>query len=311
MKAPITAADRQLLLSAALGSTARGLVVFPLWPRSKVPALHGAARCTGRGACVNGHRGWQDQATADPMVLRRWWSGWPLNVGIAAGRSGLHVIDLDTAHGAQPPPRWAGARHGADVLAQLAAQADQPFPGDTYTVHTPSGGTHLYFRIPPGLHLRNTVARLGWRIDSRGSGGYVVAAGSVRADGPYVVARDTAIAPLPRWLVPLLQPTLITSVLTSVGHRSEPASSNRTAAYLHAIHHSVATTPRGRRHDVLVRAAFTLGRLTAGGDISSDQARDCLYDAAARWRGAPSVKDINTIEDGLAAGALHPRQLAG
>jgi hypothetical protein len=61
----------------------------------------------------------------------------------------------------------------------------------------------------------------------------------------------------------------------------------------------------------LVRAAFTLGRLVQGGDVELAEARGCLYDAAARWRGIPSTKDINTIEDGLAAGARRPRRLAG
>jgi hypothetical protein len=61
---------------------------------------------------------------------------------------------------------------------------------------------------------------------------------------------------------------------------------------------------------VLIRAAYTLGRLVQGGDVALAEARDCLYDAAARWRGAPSTKDINTIEDGLEAGARRPRRLA-
>jgi hypothetical protein len=303
--------NSRLLLSAALRSAARGMMVFPLWPYSKVPALHGANQCTGSGVCANGHRGWEEQATRDPLVIGRWWGRWPLNIGIAAGRSGLHVIDLDAAHGADPPPRWAGARHGSEVLARLADQIGQPFPSDTYTVRTPSGGFHLYFRVPPGLELRNTVARLGWRVDSRGSGGYVIAAESLRRAGRYAVTNDVPIAPLPSWLVPLLRPPLATPDPSSGWHRDESVSHMRKNAYLRTIHNSVARTPRGRRHHVLVRAAFTLGRLVAGGDLTVEDARDCLYNATAHWRGAPSIKDINTIEDGLRAGALQPRQLAG
>lgn len=303
--------NSRLLLSAALRHADRDMAVFPLWPHSKVPALHGANQCTRSGVCANGHRGWEEQATYDPVVIGRWWRRWPLNIGIAAGRSGLHVLDLDAAHGAHPPPLWAGARHGGDVLARLADQAGQAFPGDTYTVRTPSGGLHLYFRVPPTLELRNTVARLGWRVDSRGSGGYVVAAGSVRREGRYAVTNDAPIAPLPSWLVPLLRPPFAAPDPASGWHRHEPPSQTRKNAYLRTIHDSVAGTPRGCRHDVLIRAAFTLGRLVAGGDLTIEEARDCLYDAAARWRGAPSIKDINTIEDGLRAGALRPRQLAG
>jgi hypothetical protein len=60
------------------------------------------------------------------------------------------------------------------VLAQLAAEADAPVPADTFTVETPGGGRHLYFWAPLGVELRNTQARLGWRIDTRADG--VVAA---------------------------------------------------------------------------------------------------------------------------------------
>lgn len=300
------------LRRAALRSADDGQFVFPLWPRSKVPALHGANHCARRGICAEGHRGWEVQATRDPILIGRWWQWWPLNIGIATGRSGLHVLDLDAAHDVDPPARWGGARHGADVLARLADEMGQPIPDTTYTVRTPSGGLHLYFRVSPTVELRNTVARVGWRVDSRGSGGYVVAAGSVLPAGRYVVTNDGPIAPLPTWLVPLLRPPQLQTRLPTVrSHRTDPLNEVRRNAYLATIHHSVATTPSGQRHHVLVRAAYTLGRLAEGGDITLDDARDCLYGAAARWRGAPSTKDINTIEDGLAAGARKPRQLAG
>lgn len=71
--------------------------------------------------------------------------------------------------------RWA-SRHDAEATwslfeAQPAGPCTVPFPDSTYTVATPSGGTHLYFRQPSGAELRNTPATLGWRIDTRGHGG--------------------------------------------------------------------------------------------------------------------------------------------
>jgi bifunctional DNA primase/polymerase-like protein len=306
--------DTRTLLGAALRTAERGMFVFPLWPRSKVPALHGAENCPGAGVCVHGHRGWEARATQDPDLIRSWWRHWPLNIGVAAGRSGLHVLDLDPAHDADPPPEWPEARDGWDVLTRVAARAAQPFPGDTYAVRTPSGGLHLYFGAPPLVQLRNTVARLGWRVDSRGCGGYVVAAGSLRADGRYELVNDRPIAPLPTWLVPLLLPP------PSPEHPAEhvptrwtqtgPVSEVRMNAYLHTIHDRVAAALPGTRHHVLVRAAYTLGRLAGGGDLAVDEARDCLHTAAGRWRGRLSRKDIRTIEDGLRAGAQRPRRLA-
>jgi hypothetical protein len=307
--------DSRFLLRVALHTAEQGMFVFPLWLRSKVPALHGARSCSGGGVCAHGHQGWEARATQDPELIRSWWRTWPLNIGVAAGRSGLHVLDLDPAHGAAPPREWAGARDGWDVLARVADRAGQPFPGDTYTVRTPSGGLHLYFVSPSLVELRNTVARLGWRVDSRGSGGYVVAAGSLRPEGRYELVNDRPIAPLPAWLVPLLLPPPLperTVEYASTGwHRPGPVSEVRKNAYLQKIHDRVAATPSGERHHVLIRAAYTLGRLVGGGDLDAGEARDCLHAAAGRWRGRLSRKDIGTIEDGLRAGAERRRSLAG
>jgi len=95
------------------------------------------------------------------------------------------VIDLDTPKpGEQPPPRWAqpGIGEGADVLAALCEEHGRPLPFETFMVRTRRGGLHLYFLAPPGVRLGNTSGRsargLGWLIDTRGHGGYVVAAGS-------------------------------------------------------------------------------------------------------------------------------------
>ena len=75
------------------------------------------------------------------------------------------MLDLDAGHGQLPPRRWArlGVRHGRDVLAVLADRAGQPDPVDTYTVATPSG-EHRYFLAPAERELRNSCARLGWKI---------------------------------------------------------------------------------------------------------------------------------------------------
>lgn len=303
----------KMLLRAALQTAARGMYVFPLWPRTKMPALHGIETCRGSGACTHGHQGWETRATRDPALIQRWWQSRPLNIGLATGRSGLHVLDLDSAHGADPPAEWATARDGRDVLALVAERAGQPFPGNTYTTRTPSGGLHLYFQAPPLIQLHNTVARLGWRVDSRGSGGYVVAAGSVLPHGRYELITDRPIAPLPAWLVPLLLPPIAhhTADAPNGTGRKEPASDKRRNAYLQVIHDSVAAAAPGTRHHVLIRASYSLGRLAAGGDLDTDEARACLHTATGRWHGRPSRKDIRTIEDGLRAGALRPRRLAG
>ncbi len=181
-------AVRAGLLDVALAAAARGWRVFPISPgRKKPPAV----------------RDWEHRATTDPARIERAWHADPYNVGIACGPSGLVVLDLDRPKpGEVPPPayREPGIGDGGDVLAVLCEANDQPLPVDTYAVRTGSGGTHLYFTVPPGITLRNTAKRLGWLIDTRAHGGYVVAAGSTVDHRPYTALVDEDPAPLPGWL---------------------------------------------------------------------------------------------------------------
>jgi hypothetical protein len=125
------------------------------------------------------------------------------------------VLDLDVPKpGEEPPPRWRepGVGDGADVLAALCEEHGQPFPWETFVVRTRRGGLHLYFEAPPGIALRSTSGRndggLGWLIDTRARGGYVVGPGSTvnlpDGTGRYEVTYDRPPAPLPAWLAGLL-----------------------------------------------------------------------------------------------------------
>jgi len=296
-------------MGVALSAARRGLSVFPLWPRSKTPALHGKRRCQGTGACAEGHLGWEQRATTDPDLIRYWWTASPTsNLGIACGPSNLYVLDLDPAHGQDPPRRWAGARHGRDVLARLAEQAGQPYPDDTYTVRTP-GGIHLYYKVEQDSALRNTAGRAGWRIDSRGRGGFIVAAGSLRRDGTYTVARRAPISPLPQWLVPLFLPPPRPEPEPVVFGDVRPLSDTRRQRYLDTVTDTIAHAAPHTAHDTLVRAAYTLGRLVGGGEFTDDQARSTLH-IAAQQRRIPTHEAEAAISDGLEAGGRHPRRLA-
>lgn len=61
------------------------------------------------------------------------------NFGVLTGESGLVVLDIDT-HG-------ENAMLGYESLATMNQTYDSPLP-ETYTVTTPSGGTHYYFKLP-------------------------------------------------------------------------------------------------------------------------------------------------------------------
>lgn len=306
------------LLAAALDTAAHGWPVFPLAPGTKRPALHGLTRCPRTGSCTAGHLGWEQRATTDPHVIRAAWSRQPFNIGIPTGPAGLVVIDLDMPDvDATPPAQWArfDIGDGADVLSELARIANRVVPA-TRTVTTPSGGTHLYFRAPAGVELRNTAGEagngLGWLIDTRAHGGYVVAPGSRTPHGRYLLTDDRDPAELPTWLLQRLQPAPLPTAPTAPARTGR----GRAAAYLEAALRAetarVIDAPAGQRNARLYVAAVALGQLVAGGALPDDQARAALRDAAARHvaiRAYSAYQAEQTITSGLRAGARRPRSI--
>ncbi|WP_216853236.1 bifunctional DNA primase/polymerase [Phytoactinopolyspora halotolerans] len=281
---------------AATEAAQHGWCVFPVAPGGKTPMI----------------KGWQERASNDVEQIRRWWPDTGRrNVGIATGPSGLVVLDLDRRGEGVPPQRFAGARDGGDALAMLAAEAGAEPPTDTYTVATPSG-LHLYFRAPFGVQLRNTAGSVGWRIDTRAHGGFVVGAGSTRPDGSYRVVRDTTVAELPAWLLHALTPPP-----APVPGPPMRLPSDRAGAYVQAIvtneAKEVAAAQVGDRHWTLLRAARTLGRLVGGGELTADAAWQVLHEAASRHIGVAgcTASEVHTtIRDGLAYGQRLPRRIS-
>jgi Bifunctional DNA primase/polymerase, N-terminal len=300
------------LLTAALAAADRGWPVFPLVPGSKRPALHGTDHCPRTGACAANHRGWEQRATTDAARIRSAWATGAWNVGLATGRAGLVVVDLDTAKpGDRRPATWAqpGVACGADVLMCLACDAGQVPPFDTFTVATPSGGTHLYFRAPEGAELRNTAGTLGWKIDTRAHGGYVVGPGSLVLGRAYEVVDDQPPAPLPVWLAERLTPVPLPPqrpVRVSLG-------SDRYSAYLRSAVRAevdrVTGSPPDGHNVALYRAAVALGQLVAGTALGEAEVTAWLADAAAQVGQRPG-ETARTIRSGLRAGAQRPRSVA-
>jgi hypothetical protein len=321
------------LLNAALACAARGWRVFPVRPRAKKPPAfpgHKAGDCTGTDPrCRGGHTGWEPRATTDPGRIGRAWAAAPYNIGVACGPSGLIVVDLDVPKpGEMPPPEWAepGITDGADVLAALCERHGQPFPWETFMVRTGRGGLHLYFTAPPGAQLRNTAGEhgrgLGWLIDTRARGGYVVAPGSVvdlpgGGTGRYEVVYNRPPAPLPDWLT-----TLLTAPATNPRLECRPAAASQVSdlnryaatALQSEMDRVRAAVEPGRSH-ALNKAAFHLGQLIAAGALPEDLACAELYDAASVHFGigTPPFTPADaraTIRSGITAGKRKPRPLA-
>ncbi|MER5481885.1 bifunctional DNA primase/polymerase [Streptomyces sp. NPDC002812] len=262
------------LLNAALAAAERGWPVFPLRPGSKVPALHGETKCPRTGACTERHSKPEQRATTDPDRIRTAWATAPYNVGLATGPAGLVVIDLDPPKPSDPP----GTHSGAQILDALCRATGEQVPA-TYTVATPSGGTHLYFTAPAGATMRSTQDFLGRHIDTRAWGGYVVAPGSTTPAGTYTVTDGRPLVPLPAWLqVKLAEPPRIIArpAVTAAQLPSDGRRASYVMAALRNEEEAVAAAPEGHRNKVLVRAARALGRLIASGDLDRGEVEEAL-----------------------------------
>ncbi len=294
-------------LAHALAAAARGWHVFPLLPGGKRP--------------LRGFTNWERAATTDPDLIRRCWSRAPYNIGIACGPSGLVVVDLDTPKTDERPlPPWdrPGVNEGADVLALICLEAGQPLPFNTFTVRTRRNGAHLYFTAPAELPLGNTTGRLGWLIDTRAQGGYVVGPGSFvdlpDGVGSYDVIHNGPTASLPAWLAASLTPREVENTRRPVSAREMLARlGGRSTGYVYAalrseVQHVLEAVPGARNH-TLNAAAFALGQLVASELLPSELAEQALM-TAAQTIGLPWREAATTIRSGLTAGALQPRGIA-
>jgi len=108
----------------ALRLAAGGFQVFPIAENSKLPAI----------------KDFPNRATTNPKRVEAWWNGRPKNVGIStshfAADEALVVVDVDVK---------AGKRGDLSLLNLDLEGFELPA---TFTVSTPSGGQHLYYRTP-------------------------------------------------------------------------------------------------------------------------------------------------------------------
>jgi hypothetical protein len=280
--------------TAALATISRGWSIFPVLPNAKSPVI----------------TDWENRATRNADVIAKVWRS-DHNIGIACGPSGLVVVDLDC--GKPLPATWdtmPGVVDGQDVLAVLCERHDPEWPSwpdwrSTYTVQTPSGGWHLYFKAADDT-IRNSTAKLGPMIDIRAAGGFVVGAGSVVNGSAYEVVIDNDPKPLPQWISRLLvarpkvEPQSLASrlsLLSKPGVRS--ADRYVTAAFNNELD-AVRTAPQGQRNDQLNRSAFAISRFVAASQLDGTHAAAALLDAALH-AGLTEFESVRTIRSAFTA----------
>jgi len=155
------------------------------------------------------------------------------------------------------------------------------------------------------------VAKLGWCIDTRACGGYVVGAGSALTEGRYTVVNDADIAHLPAWLL-----TALTPPPAAAPNPAMLVSVSRLDPYVRAAVSYECADLRaaqvGTRNVQLHKAARSLGELVGAGRLSEQDARAALWDAAAGHIGVCGCtrrEVAQTINSGLRFGQDHPRHL--
>ena len=255
-------------------------------------------------------------ATRDAGTLRRIFGRHPsANMACACGEaSGVFVLDVDVK----------GAVDGYTSLRRLqATYGDLP---ETWTVKTPSGGRHLYFR-QPATPLRNRVNLSVWHsdggqtrypgLDVRTTGGSVALPPSRRPDGEYewlFGPSDLPLAAAPNWLVYIINPP-------PPPRRPSPSvrmdTVDRVARYVAAAVNGEceALASMGSntgRNQKLFQAAANLGEFVGADLMPQSMAEQALERAAAECGlahddGWHSVRA--SIASGLRRGMANPREL--
>ena len=303
---------RTKLLASALRYAERGMHVHPLLVGGKEPRWSD----------------WESRATTDPALIERTWGRAPFNIGVACGPSELVAVDLDIPHdGDMPPAEYAGVVNGESMLSALIARTPGARPAPTMTVRTPSGGLHLIYRAPASTQVRNTARTVGWCIDTRAAGGYVVGIGSVVDGQPYVLESSISDpAVLPDWLL-----TLITTAPEPPKSGGAPRQADvvarlrdltrqgtREERWAHGILRSecdelAAMKPDTGRNNRLNLAAYRAGQLVGAGLLDQAVAEEHLTEAAqASGLGEKSAFEIEkTLRSGMTAGLSRPRRMGG
>lgn len=267
------------MLDHAIGYARRGLLVFALKPRDKVPAT--------MNGCKDG--------TTDEAAVRAMWGDPGRNIGIAMGiDSGVFALDVDGPEGAKTLEMW-----------QAVYGALPPTP----TAET-ARGRHLYFRHPgEQVAIRNSARKVGEGIDVRTDGGYLVAPPSVHPSGDVYrwadgcSPDDLSFAVAPDWLIKRLvdkpKPVPQEPAQSREGHTRYGQKA------LDAECMDLQRTGEGGRNQKLNAVAFRVGQLVAAGHLGEGAALSDLR-RSARAAGLDEGEIRATVASGFNAGMSSP-----
>jgi hypothetical protein len=227
------------------------------------------------------------------VAVARWKREPHANIAMATGaKSGIWVLDADLQHG------------GPATLDRLIAEHGKLPP--TVTVETPSGGFHLWWKMPSdGTEIRNSASHVGPGLDVRGTGGSIVCPPSILRDGRryrWLPIRELAEAP--DWLVRLALPE-------PPPPRREPMAPPRDVSrYVGAAVAEemlrLSQAGNGTRNHALNLAAYKIAGFVLADLLSEDWARSELEGRAVAL-GLPLIEARRTIDSAFRAAT--PREV--
>jgi hypothetical protein len=227
-------------LAEALRYVSHGYKVYPVWG-----VKDGKCLCGGLKGCRPGKHPWgrvvphgEKDATTDKALVRQWFKGAAVNVGISV--SGFYVVDFDPKNGGMETLTEWEQKHG-----------NMP---TTPTVRSGSGGQHYYFLPVEEKHNPKPGKGVDFLV-----GGGVIAPPSLHPSGnryEWIVPPETPLARLPGWLEALcVQPDDKVLVEQPFDPMQGKVAAGETFADLGMF-------PKGCRNDAVKR---TIGSMLAHG----------------------------------------------
>lgn len=254
--------------------------VFPVREESKAPAVKGWAERAAPLADWLEAPEWRDH--------RRW--------GAPCGhRNGFWVLDVDPRHG------------GVESL--LLLEQTYGSLGHTYSVRTPSGGWHYYFRwVDACTLLTNTAGKLGPGLDIRAEGGMIL----VPPSEGYEAMSNSEPAEAPAWLLALLMPAPKASAGPQTLHSGDAPIRNPRQWGARAIASAIEeikAAPLGSRDATMNRNAYGIGRVVVACNLNRDAVMDLLVTTAID-AGYDAHKALDCCQRAVDAGMQNPREVS-
>lgn len=274
--------------------------VSALAPGSKVP-MKSCPQCDDESPEYVRHHGVKDcphppdlchgfhAATLDHDKAQSWIDRHPnLNFAVSTGPARLVVIDLDRNKKQKPVPapydKVSGVVDGYDVFALAVERYGARYPVDTMCVATPSGGMHLWFRLPSGVVVNKSEGDFGWLVDVRSTNSYIIGPTSVTKAGEYRRIGDAT--------APLMAPDWLLHHLDGTGHTPKPPPPRRPfrrrlmdrqdgqrGKTVQELADELANAQESERHAELCRVTTAAAYLVLRGQCSEHEMRDEMYAA--------------------------------